>query len=109
MNEIIMKALYESFAQFIRDFFKSAARQGFSIMLLLAAVCALAYYLNVVHTDMQKAQDDCKSDIKRITSEMRAEVIDLRVKLDACNADRLDLSIKVRTLTEYMNLKLKKR
>lgn len=105
MNDIIMKAIYESIAQFIRDFFKSASKQGFSIMLLMCAVIALAYYLVNVQGDMQKAHTDCKTDIERVKTEMRTEIFDLRAQLKTCYDERIALTTKVAELTAMVKLK----
>jgi hypothetical protein len=108
MDEI-MKALYEGFAGFIRDFFKSASKQGFSIMLLLAAVVVLAFYLREVQGSMKDAQEACKADIARVENRTHVEIEALRTKLNMCDQERADLKYKVAELTAFVNYKLNKR
>lgn len=113
-ENLVMKEFWAGFATFIRSFWQHAARQGFSIMLLIVTNCGFILWIDNLQTDRRKDRLEHRAEIAELRIEYRHEiarlrlVVDsLRTGLDDCNAARIRVEAQNATLLAM--LKEKKR
>ena len=69
-----MQEFWAGFAAFIKSFWNQAARQGFSIMLLIITNVGFIFWIDRLNSDMKNGLDDCNA---------------ARIRLEAQNATLL--------------------
>lgn len=92
----VMKEFWAGFAGFIKSFWIHAARQGFSIMLLIVTNCGFILWIDNLNTDRRKDKLEHRAEIAELRNEYRHEIARLRVVIDSlrtgledCNAARI--------------------
>lgn len=92
----VMKEFFAGFARFVKSFWIHAARQGFSIMLLILTNVGFVLWIENLHTDWRKDKLEYRAEIAELRSEYRHEIASLRVVIDSlrtgledCNAARI--------------------
>jgi len=91
-----MRAFLIGFAGFIKSFWTHAARQGFSIMLLIMTNAGFILWIDNVQTDRRKDKLEHRAEIAELRNEYRGEIAGLRLVVDSlrtgledCNAARI--------------------
>ncbi len=91
MYDILMKAIFEGIATIFQSFARTVAKNGLAIMLLVLGFLGVIWYASWQHREAQKEIEANKADcVGKIES--------LEKRLDHCEAQRMDLAIKVAVL-----------
>lgn len=78
-----MKEFWNGFAAFIKTFWANAAKQGFSIMLLIITNVGFIFWINNLSNDRQADKLEHKAEIADLRNEYRLEISRLRVVIDS--------------------------
>lgn len=108
MNKIIMDALTRGFAMWVDSFFKSAARKGLAILILIGVIiglCSGLLYMQQWHLENRK---EWKAEMKELKAEHSEQLNDLRTQIATCDLERRELAVRVAELTVMINRKLKR-
>jgi hypothetical protein len=91
-----MKEFLAGLSGFIRSFWTHAARQGFSIMLLIVTNVGLILWIDNIGIDRRRDKMEYRAEISDLRNEYRHEIARLRVVIDSlrtgledCNAARI--------------------
>lgn len=92
----VMKEFWAGFSGFIRSFWTHAARQGFSIMLLIVTNVGLILWIDNIGRDRRRDKMEHMAEIADLRNEYRQEIARLRVAVDSlrtgledCNEARI--------------------
>ena len=96
MEHPVMKALVIAASELITAFARSAAKQGFSIMLLIITNVGFILWVDAITTAQHRERLEHRAEIAELRNEYRADiarlrtVVDsLRIGLDDCNEARI--------------------
>lgn len=113
-NNPVMKEFWAGFADFIRTFWRNAAKQGFSIMLLIVTNVGFILWVDRLNTDILKSRAEHRIEIQEVRIECRADIAQLRMVIDSlknglddCTATKLRLEGQNAVLLEMVK-KLKR-
>ena len=108
----VMNEFWKGMSDFFRSFWHNAAKQGFSIMLLIITNVGFVWWINNLNSDRKVEKSECKAEIAELRNEYRGDisrlrtVIDsLRLGLDDCNAARIRAEAQNAALMEIMKKK----
>lgn len=102
MKEELMKA-FLLLAQSIID---RARKKGFDIMLLLGGIAVMGWQVVQLDTRLEAKEIKWESKLDRVNSEWSAALNATNARLQDCERDKYDLSIRVAVL-EFANMKKK--
>ncbi len=102
MKEEIMKALI-LLAQSTID---KARKKGFDIMLLLGGITVMGWQVIQLDTRLEAKEIKWESKLDRVNSEWSAALNATNIRLQDCERDKYDLSIRVAVL-EFSQMKKK--
>lgn len=95
-NNPIMKEFLAGFAEFIRTFWRNAAKQGFSIMLLIVTNVGFVLWVDRLNSDILRSRAEHRAEIQDVRAEYRGDIARLRIVIDSlrtglddCNEARI--------------------
>jgi len=108
----VMQEFWAGFAAFIKSFWNQAARQGFSIMLLIITNVGFIFWIDRLNSDMLRMRAEHRVEIMEVRNEYRGDIQRLRVVIDSlknglddCNEARIRLESQNATLLAFMKQK----
>lgn len=107
MNKIIMEAFTKGVALWMEAFFKTAARKGLAILILIGVIiglCGGLWYMVDAHLADRK---EWKAEMRELKAEHADQLNDLRTQIATCDMERRELSAKVAELTVLVTRKLR--
>lgn len=87
---------------------EKARRKGFDIMLLLACICALAWWALRLDARIDSREIKWESKLERVNTEWSVALNEANKRIADCERDKYDLSVRVAIL-EMVSVKIKKR
>lgn len=108
----VMTEFWQGLAAFVKSFWNQAARQGFSIMLLIVTNVGFIFWIDRLNSDMLKMRAEHRTEIIEIRNEYRGDIQRLRVVIDSlktglddCNEARIRLESQNATLLAFIKQK----
>lgn len=108
MNKIIMEAFTKGVALWVDAFFKSAARKGLAILILVGVIMGLCSGLVYLQRWHMADRREWKAEMKELKVEHSEQLNDLRGQIAACDMERRELAVRVAELTVLVSRKLKR-
>lgn len=111
-NNPVMKELCQGFATLLGSFFRTTAKSGLAIIILVVANCGFIFWIDNLNADRRKERIEFKMEIAELRADYKADIQRLRVVVDSlrtgledCNEARVRAEAQNATLLQIIKSK----